>query len=71
MANSVSCGGKIKDALFLEFKGKGGALEGEQISRYVKFLRTNFKVSKLVTVSTQYVADPSQRPYKISGFRKV
>ena len=63
-------GGKIKDALFLEFKGKGGALEGEQISRYVKFLRTNFKVSKLVTVSTQYVADPSQRPYKISGLPK-
>ena len=28
-------GGKIKDALFLEFKGKGGTLEGEQVSRYV------------------------------------
>lgn len=63
-------GGKIKDALFLEFKGKGGTLEGEQICRYVKFLKSNFKVSKLVTISTQYVADPSQRPYQMKSLPK-
>ena len=63
-------GGKIRDALFLEFKGKGGVLEGEQISRYVKFLKSNFKISKLVTISTQYVADSSQRPYQIKSIPK-
>ena len=63
-------GGKIKDALFLEFKGKGGTLEGEQVSRYVKFLKSNFKVAKLVTISSQYVADPSQRPYQMKSLPK-
>ena len=56
--------------MFLEFKGKGGTLEGEQIGRYVKFLKSNFKVSKLVTISTQYVADPSQRPYQMKSLPK-
>ena len=42
-------GGKIKDALFLEFKGKGGTLEGEQVSRYVKFLKSNFQSCQVGT----------------------
>ena len=63
-------GGKIKDFVFFEFKGKNGKLESDQVDRYVKFIRKNYRGNKLVTVSTEYVADPTQRPYKIGALPK-
>ena len=63
-------GGKIKDTVFFEFKGKNGRLDSNQIDRYVKFIRKNYRGNKLITVSSEYVADPSHRPYKIGALPK-
>jgi len=62
--------GKIKDSIFFEFKGKNGTLESDQIERYVKFVKKNYGASKLATVSTEYVADSTQRPYNIGALPK-
>jgi len=62
--------GKIKQAVFFEFKGKNGSIDSDQIDRYSKFIRKNYKGDKLVTVSSEYVADPSQRPYQIGAIPK-
>jgi len=58
--------GEIRDAVFLEFKGAKAAIEPNQIERYLNFIKANFKgVSKLVTVSSEFVADVSHTPYEL------
>ena len=58
--------GEIRDAVFLEFKGAKADIEPNQIDRYLNFIKTNFKgVSKLVTVSSEFVADVTHTPYDL------
>lgn len=60
--------GKIRDAVFFEFKGKNAPIEPEQIEGYLSFIRANFgkECKKMVTVSSEFVADPSHVPFDIS-----
>ena len=58
--------GEIRDAVFLEFKGTKASIEPNQIERYLNFIKTNFKgASKLVTVSSEFVADVSHTPFEL------
>jgi hypothetical protein len=58
--------GEIRDAVFLEFKGTKASIEPNQIERYLNFIKANFKgASKLVTVSSEFVADVSHTPFEL------
>ena len=58
--------GKIRDAVFLEFKGAKSRMDTGQIENYLDFIKTNFKgVNKFVTISSEFVADPSHVPYEV------
>lgn len=60
--------GEIRDAIFLEFKGKNAKIDPDQIERYIPFIKNNFKnANKLVSVSTEFVADASHVPYTLNG----
>ncbi len=56
--------GVIADAAFFEMKNKRNGLSAEQIETYIE-LSKKLKVSKLVTVSNEFVADPSHSPIKV------
>ena len=60
----VVVSGVIKDAVFFEMKNKNNQLEQEQILKYLE-LAKKLRVTKVVTVSNQFVADSSQSPLSI------
>jgi len=60
----VVVGGVIKDAVFFEMKNKNNLLEDEQISRYIDLAKA-LKITKVVTVSNQFVSDSTQSPLKL------
>lgn len=55
--------GIIKDAVILEFKGKGGNVDPVQIDQYLTLNKSTYKVDKLVSVSPEYVPDIDHLPY--------
>lgn len=57
-------GGIIKDAAIFEMKNGHNELEQTQIDRYIK-LAKNFSIPKLITISNQFVSDPTQFPINI------
>jgi len=63
-------GGIIKDAALLEMKNKNNDLEIDQIEKYIEIAKF-FEIPRLVTVSNQFVSDPSQFPIQIKGSKKV
>lgn len=62
--------GKIVDAAFLEMKTGKNGIDPNQIERYVD-LAKKLKVSKLVTVSNQFVADITQSPIKVKTPKSI
>lgn len=56
--------GEIKDAAFFEMKSKNNGIDIDQIQRYMS-LAKQLKVGTLVTVSNEFVADPSHSPIDI------
>jgi len=56
--------GVIKDAAFFEMKNKNNGIDKNQIEAYLNISK-KLGVSRLVTVSNEFVADPSHSPVKI------
>ncbi|MGB5204055.1 MAG: hypothetical protein WBN63_07685 [Eudoraea sp.] len=56
--------GIITDAVFFEMKNKNNGLELNQIEAYLDICK-KLKVEKLVTISNEFVADPSHSPLRI------
>ena len=59
--NAVS--GKIQDAIIIEVKNKHIDIDDDQIQKYIE-LAKNIGISKILTISNQFVSDPSQSPCK-------
>jgi len=53
--------GKIKSAAVLEMKNGTACLEKDQVDRYLKVAKT-FGVPKMITVSNEFVSEPTQSP---------
>jgi len=60
----VTQSNKIIDAAFFEMKSKNNVLENPQIEKYIK-LAQNLKMDKLITVSNEFVPDPTHSPTRI------
>lgn len=57
-------GGIIKDAAIFEMKNGASELDQEQVERYLKVAKF-FNIPKLITVSNQFVSEPTQFPINI------
>ena len=55
--------GKIVNAAFFEMKSKTDGIDKDQIERYTKIAKT-LGVSTMVTVSNEFVSDPTNSPVK-------
>ncbi|MCF7902234.1 MAG: hypothetical protein K9M19_02300 [Candidatus Marinimicrobia bacterium] len=66
----VVVGGKIKDAALLEMKNKNSVLKEEQILSYLSVAK-QYQISKLITVSNQFVSNPTQSPLNIKPPKAV
>jgi len=62
--------GMITDAVFLEMKSKNNGIDQNQIETYVQ-IAAKLKVPKLVTVSNEFVADPSHSPVSVKTPKSV
>lgn len=56
--------GVITDAAFFEMKNKANSIDAKQIEQYIDISK-KLKVNKLITISNEFVSDPSQSPIKI------
>ncbi|PCJ90013.1 MAG: hypothetical protein COA57_00230 [Flavobacteriales bacterium] len=56
--------GVIKDAAFFEMKNKNNTVNKDQVEAYLDISK-KLGVNKLVTVSNEFVADPSHSPVKV------
>jgi len=63
-------GGIIKDATIFEMKNGSNNLEFEQIQKYIKIAKM-YSINRLVTVSNQFVAEPTQFPLQISSPKNI
>jgi hypothetical protein len=57
-------GGVIKDAALLEMKNKNCSLNPDQIAKYLQIAKT-WKIPKLITVSNEFVSEPTQSPISV------
>ena len=62
--------GIITDAVFFEMKNKGIGIDKDQVETYLEISK-KLKVGKLVTVSNEFVADPSHSPVKVKPPKSV
>ena len=62
--------GIIMEAAFFEMKNKNNGLNKDQIETYLDISK-KLKVGKLVTVSNEFVADPSHSPVKVKPPKSV
>lgn len=62
--------GVIVDAAFFEMKNKGNGLDKIQIETYLDISK-KLKVGKLITVSNEFVSDPSHSPIKVKPPKSV
>jgi hypothetical protein len=63
-------GGTIKDAAIFEMKNGTNDLDQAQIERYLKIAKA-YNIPKLITVSNQFVSDPTQSPVNIKSSKQV
>lgn len=63
-------GGVIKDAAILEMKNKNNAINQEQILRYMQVAK-QLSIPKLVTISNEFVSEPTQSPLNVRVPKKV
>jgi len=59
-------GGIIKDAAIFEIKNGLSELQLDQIEKYLKIARL-FGIPKLITISNQFVSEPTQNPLNIKS----
>ena len=64
----IERGGKIIDAALLEMKNGRNSLDLDQINAYIE-IADAYKIPKLITVSNQFVSNPTQSPLTISKKR--
>ena len=57
-------GNKIVDSALLEMKNKNNEISEKQITDYIQIAK-DYKISKLITVSNQFVSNPSQSPINV------
>lgn len=62
----IVVGGIIKDASFFEMKNKANQIDPEQIHKY-QILAKKLGVKRMITVSNQFVADPTHSPTDIKS----
>ena len=62
--------GIITDAVFFEMKNKRNEIDKKQIEGYLTISK-KLKINKLVTISNQFVADPTHSPIKIKPPRSI
>ena len=55
--------GEIKDAVLIEVKNKTNSIDDSQIEKYIE-LAKHLGITKILTISNQFVQDPSQTPVK-------
>ena len=63
-------GGVIKDAAIFEMKNSKDVLKKEQIERY-QIIAQTYSIPKLITISNQFVSDPTQCPENVKQIRNV
>ena len=63
-------GGVIKDAAILEMKNKNNEIEKEQVERYIQIAK-QLNIPKLVTISNEFVSEPTQSPLDVRVPKKV
>lgn len=66
----VVSAGKIKDAAFFEMKNKSNDIEIDQIKKYSEVAK-KLGVPKIITVSNQFVSEPSKTPYDLKSSRSL
>jgi len=62
--------GIIKDAAIFEMKNGNDILKKEQIERYQKIAQT-YSIPKLITISNQFVSEPTQSPVNVKTIKYV
>jgi flagellar motility protein MotE (MotC chaperone) len=62
--------GKIKDAAFFEMKNKNNSIDAKQVETYLGITR-KLGVNKLITVSNEFVADPTHSPVKVKPPKSI
>lgn len=62
--------GIITDAAFFEMKNKSNKIDKDQIEAYLDISK-KLKVTKLVTVSNEFVSDPTQSPIKVKAPKSI
>ena len=60
---------KIVDAILIEVKINGKDIDDEQVERYIEVAK-NLGIEKILTISNQFVPDPSHSPVKLSKLPK-
>jgi hypothetical protein len=58
--------GVIKDAAILEMKNGSNSLENDQVQRYMEVAKY-FSIPRLITISNEFVSDPTQHPLGIKS----
>ena len=62
--------GKIKDAAFFEMKNKNNSIDAKQVETYLGITK-KLGVNKLITVSNEFVADPTHSPVKVKAPKSI
>ncbi|MCE7740778.1 MAG: hypothetical protein GPJ50_15545 [Candidatus Heimdallarchaeota archaeon] len=63
-------GGIIKDAAIFEMKNEAKELDPKQILKYIEIAR-KYEIPRLVTVSNQFVSEPTQFPLQIKSSKNI
>ncbi len=63
-------GGIIKDAAIFEMKNEAKELDSKQILKYIEIAR-KYEIPRLVTVSNQFVSEPTQFPLQIKSCKNI
>jgi len=63
-------GGVIRDAAIFEMKNGPNEINKEQIEKYIELAR-NCNIPRIVTVSNQFVSEPTQSPVDIRSIKSV
>ncbi|NOR45970.1 MAG: hypothetical protein GQ534_10330 [Candidatus Delongbacteria bacterium] len=62
-------GGTIKNAILFEMKNKNNSLDLPQIETYLNIAK-EFKISKIITISNEFVSKPTQSPLALKKIPK-
>lgn len=62
--------GTIKDAAILEMKNKNNVVEKKQIDKYLSIAK-DLGIPKIITVSNEFVAEPTQTPLHIKSPKDI